>query len=221
VHTFVCRADSSDEPREVPGPSGSPVTVAGLPWLDGCLRRRLGYSPLATRAPDEVRPLVEAAQWRTGEQSDLAGAALRWLPPQQWWIIQDLYLDDGHPSTVDLVVAGPSGVFAIDFSMTCDDESIARVSLHASRLRAYLPHVEVLPMIVSESAAATRSGPKDRAGYPIPCVKPGQALAFIRNIRRRGPMPYEIATLNAPNPGWGRQVAIGPNGVPNTHYQWV
>ncbi len=219
VYAFVCRAELEEEPRQLPGPSGNPVTVTGLPWLSGLLRRQLAYSTVDRPLPDRLDLPLVAAQWRADHQRLLASRAVRQLPPQWWWLIEDLYLDDRNPGTADLVVAGPGGVFVIDFSMTGDDDAVARVCLQAGRLRGYLPHVDVLPMIVSESVTTTRYGPNDPAGYPVAWLNPSHALAFIEGTRRRGLATHEIGILNTPAPGWIRRVTVEPSGEIVTYFQ--
>jgi hypothetical protein len=143
------------------------------------------------------------------------------LPVQWWWLIRDLYLDDGAWGTIDLAVIGPGGVFAVEFSATGADDCVARVSHHALRLRGYLPHCDVVPVIVTPAVAAARFGPNDASGYPIAWVSPPDLLGFLHGVRRRGLVPQQISMLNWPAPGWYRRLEICPDGAVDTLYGWT
>jgi hypothetical protein len=215
VHPFVCLADSTSEPRELPAPSGVAVAVTGLPWLSGLLRSRLGPGAEA----DEPDTETEAAQWRATTLCSLTFNALRRFHVPGSWVIQNLLPDDRIPETIDLVIAGPTGVFVIAAEVTDDQRAVERVSFDAARLRAYLPHVDVIPTIVSRSIAAPRFGPADNAGYPIAWLHPDHTLGFIGSVRRRGLSLPEIGVLNAPAPGWLRQVSFTGD-TNHTTFHW-
>ncbi|MFI5891856.1 hypothetical protein ACIA5D_17270 [Actinoplanes sp. NPDC051513] len=215
VHPFVCLADSTSEPRELPAPSGAVVVVTGLPWLSGLLRNRLGAGTEAAE-PD---PETAAARWRGITLGSLRVEAIRRAYPPGTWVIENLLPDDRIPQTIDLVIAGPTGAFVIAADVEGDQQTVERVSFGAARLRAYLPHIDVIPAIVSRSVTAPRFGPADNAGYPIAWLQPEQALAFLGSVRRRGLTLPEVAVLNAPAPGWYRHVTIIGDGI-DTRFGW-
>jgi hypothetical protein len=215
VQPFVCLANSTSEPRELPAPSGTAVTVTGLPWLPGLLRSRLGPGPEAA----DLDMMIATAQWRVNTLDSLACGVLRGCYPPGSWVIRNLLPDDRIPETIDLVIAGPTGVFVIAAAVTDDQQTVERVCFDAARLRAYLPHTDVIPMIVSRSVTTPRFGPADNAGYPIAWLHPEQALAFLGSVRRRGLALPEIGVLNAPAPGWFRQVSVTSDAI-HIRIQW-
>jgi hypothetical protein len=215
VYPFVCLANSESEPRELPAPSGAAVAVTGLPWLSGLLRNRLGPS---TDAADPVMEIA-AAQWRADTLDSLTFDVVQGSCPQGSWVIRNLLPDDRIPETIDLTVAGPTGVFVIAAAVTGDQQTAERVCLDAARVRSYLPHTDVIPVIVSRSVTAPRFGPADNAGYPIAWLPPEQALEFLGSVRRRGLALAEIGVLNAPAPGWSRQVSVTGDAI-HTRFKW-
>lgn len=239
VYPFVCLTNSTSEPRRLPAPSGTAVAVAGLPWLAGLLRTQLGRgASRGTAAPGSsgqrrhfasgrfhgaratgLDPELAAAQWRADTVDSLASAVLRGFYPPGSWVIPNLLPDDRIPESIDLVMAGPTGVFVIAAAVTGDQRTVERVCLDAARLRGYLPYSDVIPMIVSESVTEPRFGPADNAGYPIAWLHPEQAVAFLGSVRRRGLALPEIGVLNAPAPSWSRLVSVSSDAI-HTTVRW-
>jgi len=217
--TLVCRADTEEEPRALPGPSGRSVTVTGLSWLSGLLRQRLSDAG-TTELPAALAEPFAAAEWRARHQWNLSRAAARALPSPWWWFIRDLYLDDGG-EPIDLALAGPGGVFAVKFSMSGTGDCLARVSGQCERLRRYLFRSDVVPVVATATAPAVRFGPSDAAGNPVAWLDPQHLLGFLSSVRRRGVVPQDVAMLNAPAHGWYRRLEAGPDGAASTLFGWT
>ncbi|WP_432838525.1 hypothetical protein [Dactylosporangium sp. CA-092794] len=214
VRAFVCRADLADEPRDLPAPSGRSVTVSGLPWLAGLLRTTL--SDGEALVPEGLEARLAAGERRLLHQWNADCAALQSCPPQWWWYISDLYLDDGLPEPLDLVMAGPGGVFVCGFG-----SGVADVGRQAQRVRGYLPMAEVLPVIVDERVEANRFGPADAAGLPIAWLHPDRLLDFVLRTQRRGLAAPQISTLNFPAPDWYRRLDKRLDGTVEVSWGWT
>lgn len=231
VSAYVCRVDAADEPRTLPGPSGSEVTVTGLPWLSGLLRRRLVSDPDDADgvidhdggAPSGLRLALVDASWRAKQKAMLVEQSLRALPAHLWWSAVNLYLDDQMTDSVDFVLAGPGGVFVIEFARTARMEDAFRAVRQSQRLRQYLPYSAIVPMVVCEQVTNVADWPArvDVSAHPVPALQPDHMVDYLLRATARGIGPHELATLNAPWPGWYRQVWFGPGGSPNLRYGWT
>jgi len=222
VSRIVCRADTTDEPRPLPGPSGSEVMVTGLPWLSGLLRRELDrVAGAASEVPEALQEPFSRAWWRLDQKWTLSQQSLRCLAAQSWWVAKDLYLDDGIGDPVDLVLAGPGAVFVLEFERTATAETASRVIWQAHRLRGYLPYATIAPIVVREDDHYPSGWPVDPSLYPVAALAPDQVLGYAGRAAARGLPPPAIATLNAPWPQWWRRVTFRSDGSPNVQFGWA
>jgi hypothetical protein len=220
VTSILCRADTEDEPRDVPGPSGGTVTITGLPWLTGVLRQRIGAVDRRTPGPESLDEPFTSGSWRSSRRYALYWAAVGRLPARDWWVVPRLMLDDAYPEPVDLLLAGPNGVFVVELSKTGAGDCADRVAHNAQRLRGYLPAADVVPVVVSDSVTTPRFGPADLAGNPIAWLHQDGLLDFVCGTRRRGVGWQEVGVLNNPGTGYYRRVVPDTDGAPIVQTGW-
>jgi hypothetical protein len=216
----VVGAEPEVEPRDLPGPSGNPVAVLGPSWLLGVLRQRMGAPQAVEGDPPEC--LVKAmsvAGDRAIMRGELVCDLLRSLNPACWWIVECLFLDDGHVPPVGCVVAGMYGTFVLEFEVGDRTLVVDLARFNASRIRSYLPFPDVVPIVVSMAAEPGVDIRLTGGGAHEPLiVNPSDILRLVLNSRMPALKPPQIAQLIAPLHGWSRQV--GP-GTTHINLRWV
>jgi hypothetical protein len=221
VHRIVCRADTTDELRELPGPSGTPVTVTALPWLGGLLRRSLDRHTQPQPVDPHFRQLLSTTERIVVEHGNTYVRLTRELvqpttagyAAHPWWIVKDLYLDDGIPGTPRPGTRWPDRRLRRALSRqrhSADRHRRQRLHLATARLPAHLrrhpSHRHQRP-----HRTPVRTGPRRGA---VPDRLPTDRVAdFIRTTTVRGLQQHEVSMLYTPLPGWHRRPEPVGDGV--------
>jgi hypothetical protein len=208
----VIGAQPEVEPRNLPGPSGNPVTVAGPSWLRGVLRQCVGAPRALPGAPPEglIKAMAVANDghvMRNGQYCDLLQA----LNPACWWIVERLFLDDGYEPPLGCVVVGVSGTYVLGYEAGDRAQAVDLARFNADRLRSYLPFPGVVPVVVSFTAdPGTDIQLTGRNGVFDPLIiNPSDTLRLVLNSRLPALLPAQIHQLIAPLPGWWRRAVPG------------
>jgi hypothetical protein len=215
----VCLTDSSEEPRELPGPSGGAVTVTGLDWLAGIARRAVlpGQRVLdELESRDDGQSLRDDLVWSRLEKQlanavrtsvDLHAVDSSLLPVPGWWVIRRLQLDDGNDEPIELAAVGPTGAFVLQPDRGVRDAAQERAVRGARRLHQYLPWTSCVPVVIDRDATEEGSAFSGSAGPGAGWIlRPDRAAEALRRSPTTGVDVRTIAWLNAPIDGWRRTV---------------
>jgi hypothetical protein len=213
VNAVVCVVDDSSEPRELPARSGLLVTVTGSAWLAGVVHQVLGSDGWCD---EELGRRLAAAQERFEMRTEVVSRLLTQLNPASWWIVENLGLDDGGGESIGTVVAGPTGVFAVEYAVDAHDQAdaLTRAGHAAQRLSAYLPWQGAVPVVVISPGAQ----PLPAAPQVVPST---HLVDFVWHAGLRGIDARAVGWLNHPLPGWTRTPQFPPDGEPWTYVTWT